>query len=194
MSDYFKHKGHELSTDGQHGFKTAPGKTLILAGSCSTATREQVRIAQKNIPSFQLDPFKVHSGELTLETLLEWVERQTENTILIYSSAEPKAVKKVQSTLGKNNIAQQLEDLLAAVAVHSKFKNIVVAGGETSGAVVEAFGLSTFLVGPSVCPGVPLVQAVDQGKLTLALKSGNFGSPNFFEEANTLIQSLGVDV
>jgi uncharacterized protein YgbK (DUF1537 family) len=174
----------------ENSFNTMSGKTLMIAGSCSAATRAQVSVAQETMPSYQVDPSKLMQNDAMADEILTWISEQVSDAVLVYSSADPDTVKSTQQELGTQTIATKIEALLSDISVRSGIKNIVVAGGETSGAVVEALGLSTFNVGPSVCPGVPLVQSHGANPTTLALKSGNFGTPQFFGEANSLILSL----
>jgi uncharacterized protein YgbK (DUF1537 family) len=104
--------------------------------------------------------------------------------VLIYSTAEPDAVRAAQ---GKDaHVAERLEHALAAAAeicAGAGRTRLVVAGGETSGAVVAKLGVAGLEIGPEICPGVPWTRSLDGRGLALALKSGNFGGPGFFREA-----------
>ena len=106
---------------------------------------------------------------------------------LVYSTAEPSQVAAVQAKLGAERAATLVEDALALVAeriVASGVRRLVVAGGETSGAVVKALGVKALAIGPQIDPGVPWTTSVGSGpRIALALKSGNFGAPDFFEKA-----------
>ncbi|WP_426415200.1 3-oxo-tetronate kinase [Aestuariirhabdus sp. LZHN29] len=175
----------------QTGF-TAPGKTLILAGSCSEATRDQVArfVERGEGESLRLDPAGLMNGELRDEAIWSWVSDQSCSTCLVYSSDEPDRVSDAQRTLGLN-VAERLEQafaMLARRAVNAGIRKLVVAGGETSGAVTQALGEQTFGVGPSVAPGVPIIQTMGSDPLLLVLKSGNFGDQDFF---HTAIEMMG---
>ena len=137
---------------------------------------------------FEIDPLPLSENPAgMLQRLLDWLGRQpTSEALLISSSASPERVKQVQQTLGKDRAAALIEGLFSSVAVASAelgFNTLVVAGGETAGAVVQALGLGTLEVGPEIEPGVPWTFALPERRLALALKSGNFGSPDFFEKA-----------
>lgn len=168
---------------------TAPeGRAVILAGSCSAATRAQVQVAiSSGFPAFRIDPIEISTGKLTPETVLKWLAEQDRSAIpLIYSSDEPENVEKVQKELGLAAASHSVENLLANVAKSLPelgFSRFVVAGGETSGAVVEALGISALSIGPEIDPGVPWTSSHSEPKIALALKSGNFGTPDFFLKA-----------
>jgi uncharacterized protein YgbK (DUF1537 family) len=105
---------------------------------------------------------------------------------LVYSSADPEAVKAVQDKLGRDNAGHLVEQLLADVAkglAARGFGRMIVAGGETSGAVVEALGVKALAIGPEIDPGVPWTRSIAGTDLALALKSGNFGTADFFLKA-----------
>ena len=163
-------------------FKAVPGGTAIVAGSCSAATRGQVAKAlESGIPAMKLDPAALPD----MATLRAWIAKQTmDRLVLIYSTAEPEQVRAAQGKDAK--IAERLEDLLAEAAkacVDLGRTRLVVAGGETSGAVVAKLGVACLEIGPEICPGVPWTKALDGRGLALALKSGNFGGPDFFRQA-----------
>ncbi len=161
------------------------GKVLLLAGSCSEATRSQVAyIQKKGISSKKMDPVKLLNGEQTEEDLWNFIKRNS-SEILIYSSDKPEAVKEVQKA-GKEKASEVLEKVtadLAKRAVESGFTRIIVAGGETSGAVTKALGFDSYRIGESVAPGVPVMIPLENPKIRLVLKSGNFGQEDFMEKA-----------
>ncbi len=179
---------------------TAPkGRAAILAGSCSEATRGQVTAAKAaGIPAFEIDPMAIAAGTLTAKTIADWAAKQPgDKPFLVYSSADPAAVKVVQEKLGREKAGAIVEAVLADAAkqlVASGVTRLIVAGGETSGAVVNGLGVTALEIGPEIDPGVPWTRAVgwksatedrkDTGRdLVLALKSGNFGGPDFFVKA-----------
>ena len=163
------------------------GRSAILAGSCSEATRGQVATAKAaGIPACEIDPLKLSTGAQSERTILDWIGGQPKDKpFLVYSSAEPAAVKAAQDQLGREAAGHLVERTLAAVAgalVAGGVTRLIVAGGETSGAVVNGLGVTALEIGPEIDPGVPWTRAVGK-ELVLALKSGNFGAPDFFVKA-----------
>ncbi len=172
--------------------QTPNGRAIVLAGSCSAATRGQVQVAiAAGMPSFRIDPLAIAGGELTVETVLQWLgEQHTTNIPMIYSSDDPENVGLVQKKLGRDAAGQSVENLLAGVAKalpNLGFSRLLVAGGETSGAVVEALGIKALSIGPEIDPGVPWTLSLSGPKMALALKSGNFGTPDFFLKAWSML-------
>lgn len=169
----------------EHLEKQMP-KGFILAGSCSKATLNQIAQYQKGgHPSFRIDPVKLWNGELTIEQILDFVKEHSEEYVLVYSSDKAENVRQAQM-LGKNQIASLLENTMGQIAkklVADGYHHVIVAGGETSGAVTKALGYHSFRIGKSVAPGVPLMVPVENKDIRLVLKSGNFGQPDFFERA-----------
>ncbi|MDX2159334.1 MAG: 3-oxo-tetronate kinase [Hyphomicrobiaceae bacterium] len=164
-----------------------PGRAAILAGSCSEATRGQVAAAKAaGLPALEIDPLALADGTQSPAAMVAWAARQpAEKPFLVYSSAEPAAVKAVQARLGREEAGAIVERALAAVArelVAGGVTRLIVAGGETSGAVVNGLGVTALEIGPEIDPGVPWTRAVGHD-LVLALKSGNFGGPDFFVKA-----------
>ena len=163
------------------------GRAAIIAGSCSDATRGQVAAANAaGLPAFEVDPMALHAGAHTGRTLADWALKQpVDAPVLIYSSADPAAVRRAQEQLGRDEAGRIVERALADCAtqlVARGFTRLIVAGGETSGAVVGALGVKALEIGPEIDPGVPWTRAVGHD-LVLALKSGNFGAPDFFVKA-----------
>jgi 3-dehydrotetronate 4-kinase len=164
------------------------GRAAILAGSCSVATRGQVALAIKaGIPAFRLDPIAIAEGRLTAAQAIGWLDSQSAaSTPLVYSSDDPESVRAVQDKLGRDRAGQLVETLLASIAAalpEQGFTRILVAGGETSGAVVGALGVKALSIGPEIDPGVPWTRSMSGPDVALALKSGNFGAPDFFLKA-----------
>jgi len=163
------------------------GRSAILAGSCSEATRGQVATAKAaGIPALAVDPVAVWGGAQSATSILAWIgEQPRDKPFLVYSSAEPAAVKAVQNRLGREAAGTLVERILAKIArelVASGTTRLIVAGGETSGAVVNGLGVTALEIGPEIDPGVPWTRAVGRD-LVLALKSGNFGASDFFVKA-----------
>jgi uncharacterized protein YgbK (DUF1537 family) len=168
------------------------GKAVILAGSCSTATRRQIETAQEaGMPSFKIDPVDVNSGEISVEGVLAWM-KDVQGIPLVYSSAEPDAVRNAQAMLGRERAGTIIEHFLGELAVRLRgesYRRFLVAGGETSGAVVAALGVKAMRIGPEIDPGVPWTLSLgDAEPLALALKSGNFGADDFFIKAWDLLR------
>ncbi|MFC5387365.1 3-oxo-tetronate kinase [Aquamicrobium segne] len=168
------------------------GQSVVLSGSCSTATRGQVaRHSQAGLPMFEIKADAAIAGQLEPKHIAQWALKQTKRP-LIYSSADPQVVRQVQETYGRERAADAIEGLFGAIArelVAGGIGRLIVAGGETSGAVVESLTIEALEIGPEIAPGVPALLATsrDGDKLALALKSGNFGGPDFFADADSLL-------
>jgi 3-dehydrotetronate 4-kinase len=164
------------------------GRQLIISGSCSEATRSQVKAAiAARIPAFEVDARAIGQGKLSADEIVSWAKKQpASGPILIYSSADPVRVAEIQKEFGRDEAGAMVERVLAAAAkalCADGFKRVIVAGGETSGAVVGALGVGAIEIGPEISPGVPWTLSRDGQPLALALKSGNFGGPDFFLSA-----------
>ena len=167
-------------------FSGIEGPEAILAGSCSGATRDQIGVHAQNHPVFPIDVAAVMEGHLTAPSLVAFIAENTGRAPLVYSSGAPEQVRAFQDRFGPDNVAHRLDALFADTAralVSRGTRRIVVAGGETSGAVASALGVPTLLIGPEIDPGVPVLIAEGRMPLALALKSGNFGAPDFYAKA-----------
>ncbi len=166
---------------------TIQGRAVILAGSCSTATRAQLELAKSQWPCSKIDIDHIAAGDDVVGKLVTWAIAQPAGTpVVIYGSADPQEVNAIQATYGVERSGKMMEDTLGEIAVrlsNAGFHRLVVAGGETSGAVVSALGVKLLQIGPEIAPGVPWTQTLGTHPLALALKSGNFGKPTFFEDA-----------
>jgi uncharacterized protein YgbK (DUF1537 family) len=134
----------------------------------------------------QVEVEAVMEGAVTPEALAAFIHEHRGQAPLVYSSAPAERVRRLQDTYGVEPVAHRLDALFAETArriVHDGVTRLVVAGGETSGAVVSALGLDAVAIGPEIDPGVPALAAADGRPLALALKSGNFGAPDFFTKA-----------
>jgi uncharacterized protein YgbK (DUF1537 family) len=171
------------------------GLRAVISGSCSIATQGQVAAMRAVQPSFSVDPFDLARGSDVVGAALAWAaEHINDGPLLIYATATPDAVKAVQAQLGAEKAGSLVEDAFAAIAaglVGLGVGQLIVAGGETSGAVVKALGVCGLRIGPEIDPGVPWTVAISsrQRPLALALKSGNFGSPDFFLKAWSKLSS-----
>jgi 3-dehydrotetronate 4-kinase len=163
------------------------GPAVVLSGSCSQATQGQVARMQHDHPAYALDPFLIAAGKDVASEALQWAQsRLSEKPILIYSTATPEQVSAVQQKLGREQAGAMVEDTLGRIArglVDRGVRRLVVAGGETAGAVVSALGVEGLMIGPEIDPGVPWTFSIGEPGLALALKSGNFGAPDFFTRA-----------
>lgn len=171
-------------SDAAADWTGAEGPGVILAGSCSEATRAQVAEYVAAHPALKLDPEAILTGAQTAAEVRDWCLEQTDSP-LVYATDTPEAVAALQDRLGKVRVAEAVEGLLADLAgqlAGAGVRRIVAAGGETSGAVVKGLGSQRLRIGPEIAPGVPAMQDPDQG-IAVALKSGNFGGAGFFEKA-----------
>lgn len=168
------------------------GLAAVIAGSCSVATLGQIAFMQRTHPSFKLDPLKLAAGEDQVSAALDLAKAKlTQGPILIYASASPEEVKQAQLALGKEVVSDVIETAQGKIAqglVALGVRKIVIAGGETSGAVVSALKVKALQIGPQIDPGVPWTVSMGETKMALALKSGNFGSEDFFLKALKCIQ------
>jgi uncharacterized protein YgbK (DUF1537 family) len=166
---------------------TVGGHAAVLAGSCSAATLEQIERFAASGPALALDPLALVRDAAEVERAIVWAEKRLgEAPLLIRSSAPPEEVARVQEAAGRERIGAVIEAAMARIAlalVERGVRRLVVAGGETSGAVVAALGVRALRIGPPIDPGVPWTVSLEEPHLALALKSGNFGAPDFFRKA-----------
>lgn len=168
------------------GVAGVAGREAILAGSCSKATLEQIAVHRAAHPSLALEVDAVVAGKVAARDVVDFIAANSGRAPIVYSSAAPDAVREAQRKHGREAAAHAIEALMAEAArmlVAAGTSRLVVAGGETSGAVVSALGLEALEIGPEIDPGVPALFARGARPLGLALKSGNFGTPDFFEKA-----------
>lgn len=169
------------------------GPAACLAGSCSQATLQQIANAEKVMPVLHLDPDRILTGAGEAQRALDWARsRLADGPVLIASSSTPDQVAALQARHGRDAAGHAIEQTMADIAeslVRSGVRRLVVAGGETSGAVVDRLRIPGFLVGVEIEAGVPVLRAVGiEGDMLLALKSGNFGGPAFFSDALGLMR------
>jgi uncharacterized protein YgbK (DUF1537 family) len=170
------------------------GPAACLAGSCSQATLQQIANAERVMPVLHLDPERVVAGPEEASRALAWASaRLADGPVLIASSSSPDQVTALQARHGREAAGHAIEQAMADIAeglVKSGVHRLVVAGGETSGAVVDRLKLPGFLVGAEIAAGVPVLRTVgaEAGDMLLALKSGNFGGPQFFSDALALMR------
>ncbi|MDE0942374.1 MAG: four-carbon acid sugar kinase family protein [Alphaproteobacteria bacterium] len=192
LPENFRRAG-KLSTDTvADQLPSMPGLSAVLSGSCSQATLAQVKAMQRSRPSYQLDPLKLAADEDQAGAALAWaLPLLADGPALIYASAAPDDVRAAQDKLGGQAAGALVEAAMAKIAVglvEAGVRRLVVAGGETSGAVVQALGVDGIRIGPQIDPGVPWTTTmgtttIGRTELALALKSGNFGVEDFFLKA-----------
>ena len=190
----FRRSGR-LSTEVPPSPEPPAGAAAVLSGSCSEATNRQVATMREDYPAFRLDPDSLAEGDDLIEEALEWARARLGNEpILIYATAPPEEVAGIQQRLGRETAGGLVERAMAMLArglCEAGVQRLVVAGGETSGAVVTALGLRRLAIGPEIDPGVPWTfsQSGDAAPMALALKSGNFGGADFFRKAFQVLAS-----
>ena len=173
------------------------GYRAVISGSCSVATQAQVEKMKAHHPAFQVDPLELANGRDLVSAALEWAKAHlATGPVLIYATATPESVKAVQQKLGVERAGSLVEKALAKITqglVRMGVGQLIIAGGETSGAVVKALSVKGLRIGKEIDPGVPWTTAltdIAQTKpLALALKSGNFGTEDFFIKAWTHLES-----
>ncbi len=179
-----------LAKGGQINSTEVSGPAAILAGSCSGATRGQIDHHAQHHPTLAIDVPAVMHGVFGVDHLVAFIEKHAGQAPLCYSSGTPDEVKALQKTFGREAVSAKLDLLFADAArnlVRKGYRRIVVAGGETSGAVAQAvaseLGNPAMIIGPEIDPGVPVLTLGDANPQAIALKSGNFGAPDFFAKA-----------
>lgn len=192
LPDNFRRAGLLAPAGEGRGFAAPEGRSVTLAGSCSKATCGQIETAiAAGTPALRIDPLEIAAGRLVPGAAVDWAVSIADAVPLIYSSADPQEVRAAQDVLGRDRAGALVEHFLASVAGDLRargFSRFLVAGGETSGAVVNALGVSALFIGPEIDPGVPWTLSLgDERPVALALKSGNFGTADFFAKAWRLI-------
>jgi 3-dehydrotetronate 4-kinase len=167
------------------------GAAVVLSGSCAEATRAQLTYIRERAPVFKVDPIAAAAGRNIAEEALDWATpRLGDRPIVISATAPPEEISAIQEVLGRERASALVEAILAGVArglVARGVRRFVVAGGETAGAVVQALGVTGLRIGRQIDPGVPWTMSLGEPALALALKSGNFGAPDFFLRAFSVL-------
>jgi uncharacterized protein YgbK (DUF1537 family) len=187
LPDNFRAKGLLPERGDASILPEASGLMAVLAGSCSRATLGQIGLARDHVPVLELDALATPDVEALVAQAREWMEGKLSDSrpIVIAASASAEKVAALQKKLGRDAAGVLVEDAMAGIAqglVASGVGRLVVAGGETSGAVVQRLGIHSLRIGQQIDPGVPWTYA-EPGNLHLALKSGNFGARDFFLKA-----------
>ncbi len=170
------------------------GPALVVSGSCSQATNAQVAHWRRSRPAFRIDPIALHAGHAVVADAIAWARvHLASEAVLIYATSAPDEVDAVQRAIGAQAAGTLIEDAIASIAgalVDSGVRKLIAAGGETSGAVVKALGATRLRVGPQIDPGVPWMVTEGAGApIAIALKSGNFGSDDFFAKALAMLEN-----
>ena len=184
----FRRAGLLQPQDDAAQLPAVEGLSAVLAGSASKATNAQVAAWRETRPAFRIDPLAAARGEAVVEQALAFAQTYLDKgePMLIYATATPDEVKAVQRELGVDKAGHLVEATLASIArglYERGVRKFVVAGGETSGAVVQALDVHSLRIGAQIDPGVPATATTGSQPLALALKSGNFGATDFFEKA-----------
>ena len=174
--------------EGATALAQVGGPGVVLSGSCSAATLSQVERFAAQHPAHAIDPLALATDfDSTIDALLSWAaERLGHGPVLVYASAPPEKVAAIQEKFGRDKAGAMIEHAIAALArglAEKGIRRFVIAGGETSGAVVSALKVEALEIGPQIAPGVPACLSYGTPRYALALKSGNFGGPDFFTEA-----------
>jgi len=168
------------------------GPPVVVVGSCSAATQEQVRRMAAHYPAIKVNVLDVYRGQGDVESLAaSAIAHLAEGPVLVYTTAPPDEVAHVQERVGVDRANSLIESALGELTrrlVASGARRLVLAGGETSAAIVRALGIRTLAVGREIAPGVPWMMSLGDPPLAVALKSGNFGGPDFFLQALEMAQ------
>ncbi len=190
LPENFRKSGQLQAKNPVVDFRYPRGKTAILAGSCSLATSGQIEYAKKNgFPVLQLDPLVLAKDDGEINKVCRWLEKiiaSQELPPIVYSTAVPDDVAEIKAALGDIDVGEMIEQTHGRIAqflYEIGVSKLIVAGGETSGAVVDALGVKQLEIGVEIAPGVPWTLSRADKLLALALKSGNFGGENFFVKA-----------
>ena len=195
LPENFRRRGLLGSNGAADHLPAIAGAAAVLSGSCSKATLAQVAYMTDRAPVFTVDPIAIAEGRPVVDQALDWAKPLLGNgPVLVSATAPPDKVAEVQSRLGREHAGALVEATLAAIArglAALGTRRFVVAGGETAGAIVQALGVTGLRIGRQIDPGVPWTVSLPGSRgepaLALALKSGNFGMPDFFLRAFSVL-------
>lgn len=183
------------SAPAQPTLPSVPGRSLILAGSCSITTNRQVDWMRSRCPTMQIDVAAiVVDADAYFQRIVQWAAQHSDNeTILIASTSAPEIVADLQTKFGVETVADATERMMGRIAKtlvdEHHVRRLVLAGGETSGAVVRELGIELLGIGPEICAGVPWTHTIGgDPALAISLKSGNFGQEDFFAAALEMLK------
>jgi len=184
LPENFRRAGLLARTESADALPIVRGAAAVISGSCSPATLAQVAAMRAQRPVFDIDPLALAGDDDVVGAALDFAAREiAAGPVLISASARPERVRAVQEKLGRERAGALVETALAEIArrlVERGVRRLVVAGGETAGAVVKALGIKGLRIGKQIDPGVPWTASLGEKPLLLALKSGNFGGVDFF--------------
>jgi uncharacterized protein YgbK (DUF1537 family) len=188
LPENFRQAGLIPKRDAVAPLDAVGGLGAVVSGSSSQATMGQIAAMRAKHPTLALEPLKLAENfEQGVAAVLDWARpRLASRPVLIHAGGTPKEVAAVQAGLGRAQAGELIEKALARIAqglVEAGVRRLVVAGGETSGAVVQGLGVKALQIGPQIDPGVPACLSIGTPRLALALKSGNFGMEDFFMKA-----------
>jgi 3-dehydrotetronate 4-kinase len=192
LPDNFRASGKLKKKSG--GFEGLSGPCVVLSGSCSIASRQQLGEYLRDHPGYAVEPGAVLSGQISVDRALEFARANRDAAPAVYSTADPKVVAAAQKKFGRERTAHALEQFfgdLASRLVDDGVVRFAIGGGETSGAVITALELDYLMIGPEIDPGVPALasKTVSGRSLRLALKSGNFGALDFYVKALRILET-----
>jgi 3-dehydrotetronate 4-kinase len=189
LPDNFRRAGKLGASES--GFSGIAGPGVVLSGSCSIASRAQLKAHLERHPGLLVDPAGLVAGTTTVASALAFVRLHRDDAPAVYSTADPEQVAAAQQRYGRDEVAGVIERFfgdLARALVADGVTRLAVGGGETSGAVVTALGLDHLAIGPEIDPGVPALASRGAGQdIRLALKSGNFGASDFYDKALAIL-------
>jgi uncharacterized protein YgbK (DUF1537 family) len=187
LPDAFRERGLIAQAQRNEGMPRTRGPAAILAGSCAPGTRAQVAYARTRLPVFDLSERDFAAPEVIANEALAWADAHLgRDPIVVTAAADPERVAENQRRYGMREASERVERTFASIARGLRARGVdrfLLAGGETSGAIVEALQIDGLRIGPSIAPGVPWTSTADGAPLALALKSGNFGDHDFFLRA-----------
>ena len=191
LPENFRRQGFLGNTGEADSLPAISGAAGVLSGSSSPATLAQVAYMRERAPVFTIDPIAAAEGRRLVEEALDWAKPLLDDgPILVSATAPPESVAEVQRRLGRERAGALVEETLAAIArglAANGARRIVIARGETAGAIVQALGVTGLRIGRQIDPGVPWTMSLGEPALALALKSGNFGAPDFFLRAFSVL-------
>jgi uncharacterized protein YgbK (DUF1537 family) len=193
LNENFRKRGVLSRKAEAEDLPAAGGAAAVLSGSCSAATLRQVARMKGRHPSLKIDPIALfENGEDEIRGALAFaLPLLPRGPVLIYASAPPEEVNAAQQRLGRDRAGALVETAMARIArelAKAGARRFVIAGGETAGAVVGALGIAALRIGREIDPGVPATLSTSAPPLALALKSGNFGSEEFFSKALAVLR------
>lgn len=188
LPENFRSKGLLEARDDADALPSVTGACAVLAGSCSRATLGQIGFARGEVPTLELDALATPDAAALVAQAAAWLEGRLSDArpVVIAGSAAPEQVQALQARLGREAAGALVEEAMAGIAAllaERGVRRLLVAGGETSGAVVQRLGVRSLRIGAEIDPGVPWCWTEAQGGMRLALKSGNFGGRDMFIRA-----------